>query len=514
MHSTISTWFVTLQLSTLLLCTSCSDNSAENKSSVNTPTSVETTRTFSTASENEPVQDPVTASVETSIQTAVTKNGSRRKGTFSLKKWQSSFREEVQTFRVQADEEIHIVGKRRTEVFFPALSFADASGKVVHGEVELRLKECYDFLAFFADGLSTATTDGKPIETGGTIRLQAFQKGKELTIVPGAEGKVLFPKNGSELAGMQTFYGETRKDDIIAWEPQAEPISTSSPFQTSSTPSFDTESSSRKMRVDRLEHTEITTVKDDNIQSKEVTWKLRDTSGTLLSWLENQTIYDAELEDFFFRRNGSMFMNLRFDGEGKISQITYGKKTPLPLIKAMDKFLKKAPAVNIAEMGNYKKSSVYLLGLDGVTKTIPMEDAADLGELIKAGKITKADSIYWSTKQQLYYALSINKMGWINCDRFYNSGSQMIDFAIQSPKETDFLIMQFKNFRGQMMGWKLMDEWHFNYLPKGEPFKVIAVTVVQDQRYITVQNGFIEDKKMTIDKGEPMTDEEFAAVIR
>jgi hypothetical protein len=506
-----------LQLTVIFLFMACSEHSAVKKPSKSTDFSTETTRSFSSESNKEPIQDTVTASSENPIQTVVTKNGRRRNSKLSWKKWQSSFREEVQVFRARADEPIHIVGKRGTEVFFPANSFANAKGKMVLGELELRLKECYDFLAFFADGLTTVTTDGKLIETGGTIRLQAFQNGKELALVSNVEGKVLFPKNGSELPGMQTFYGETTDDNTIVWETDTTiGVNQATTLFNAGKASFTSETSSQpiKMRVDRLRHTDLTTKNDENIRSKEVTWKLRDTSGTLLGWLENQPNYNAEIEDYFFRRNGSLLLKLRFDEEGNIDQIVYGKKTPLPLMKALDKFLKNAPPVAISEMGNYKKSLVYMLGLDGVSDAIAVNEGDDLGTLVKSGVITRADSTYWVTKQLLYYELAVNKMGWINCDRFYQDKRPKINFTVLAPQKTDFMVMQLSNYRSQMLGYKLGNAWRFDYLPEGESFKIIAITVTDNQRHIAVEKGIVDSKYLTIDQGNPMTDKEFAKVIR
>jgi hypothetical protein len=207
-------------------------------------------------------------------------------------------------------------------------------------------------------------------------------------------------------------------------------------------------------------------------------------------------------------------LKLRFDEEGNIDQIVYGKKTPLPLMKALDKFLKNAPPVAISEMGNYKKSLVYMLGLDGVSDAIAVNEGDDLGTLVKSGVITRADSTYWVTKQLLYYELAVNKMGWINCDRFYQDKRPKINFTVLAPQKTDFMVMQLSNYRSQMLGYKLGNAWRFDYLPEGESFKIIAITVTDNQRHIAVEKGIVDSKYLTIDQGNPMTDKEFAKVIR
>ena len=234
MNRTVTTWMLTILCAGTLLLNACENTSSQDKMTSNTPTLPETTRSFQSVAAKERVSEisePTTANKHQAAKKRTPLfSGKRRKqkenvaSSQSLSEWRSSLKEDVQTFRVIADEVIRIKGKQGTELFFPALSFADAEGNTVHGEIELRLKECYDFLSFFADGLTTVTDQNELIETGGTIHLQAFQKGEELELLPDAAGAVLFPKNGENKPDMQTFYGETAEDENIVsstWGPPA-----------------------------------------------------------------------------------------------------------------------------------------------------------------------------------------------------------------------------------------------------------------------------------------------------
>lgn len=499
-------------LSLVVLLGACSGKLPESKKSDITQTPAETTRSFQSTSVREHIPETTDISLNANKKSkSVTKKREHPRRQIeksdsgrqtSLREWRASLIEDVQTFRVNADQPIRIKGKKGTELFFPALSFADANGNAVHGEIELQLKECYDFLSFFAEGLTTVTSNDELIETGGTIHLQAWQKGRELELLPEAAGVAMFPKNGQEKPGMETFYGETTDNETVVWN-AGDP--TSGTFFVSNNsmtrPTFVPRSSAR------LRHTEVTTKKDNDVFARKVTWKLKDSQSTLLKWFEETELTDTTLIRYFRHEGKRLTTTLRFDENGKIKRAGFGKKIPLDVARAMENFLSQAPAVDIKKMGRYKPSSIYMLGLQGWTFNI----APPASAIYAAAGM---DSITYTKLNETFNILSLNKMGWINCDRFYRDQRPKVQYAVTAPAETELMVLQFTKIRSQMYGQKAGDCWVFPNLPEGEPVKLVAIAMKGDQRLVTIHPDKISGEKENLVEGEPITDEELANALK
>lgn len=505
-----STTFITLFLVGLLLG-ACSENTPSGRKVGKMETASETTRAFQSESVQERIPE-TTAAVEkesfsTKKQIRQRKRSEKRGSgkTVSLREWRTSLAQGVQTFRVNADEAIRIKGKQGTELFFPALSFTDAEGNTVHGEIELQLKECYDFLSFFAEGLTTVTADDALIETGGTIHLQAFQKGAELELSPDAAGVAMFPKNGAEKPGMETFYGATTDDETIVWDAGNPTSATIGTFVTSNNPISG--SSFVPRGSPRLKHTDVTTKKDNDVFARKVTWKLKDDQSTLLRWLEETELTDTALIRYFRHEGKRLVTTLRFDENGKVKRAGFGKKTPPHIAKAMESFLSQAPAVDVKKMGRYKPSSIYMLGLQGWTFNI----APPAYTLLAAGGM---DSVTYVKLSETFNILSMNKMGWINCDRFYRDQRPKVEYAVTAPAETELMVLQFTRIRSQMYGRYVGDHWVFPNLPEGEPVKLVAIAVKDDERLISIQTDKISLERARLEEGQPFTDAELANALK
>lgn len=130
---------------------------------------------------------------------------------------------ETQHFTVDPQRTIIVKGEEGTVVTFPAYSFVYANGTPVTGDVDIELEEFYSSSDLLAHGLTTMS-DGRLIESGGTIYVQASCNGQAIKMAPGAEFVMDFPIAGAELEGMQTFTGTRLSDGTMNWTVPQEDI--------------------------------------------------------------------------------------------------------------------------------------------------------------------------------------------------------------------------------------------------------------------------------------------------
>lgn len=133
----------------------------------------------------------------------------------------SEFRSPYQTFDIKdVTREFEIVGEKGFRIVFPELAFVDVDGNVVLGEVEVKLTEYTSNTEFAEAGLTTLTTSGELLETGGMINLEASSGGKKVQLSPGKEVTIEVPDLKNQ-DGFRTFYGSG--SDMITWstEPNA-----------------------------------------------------------------------------------------------------------------------------------------------------------------------------------------------------------------------------------------------------------------------------------------------------
>lgn len=112
----------------------------------------------------------------------------------------------VQYFHIAQSENTFMFTSQNGITFeFPAKAFVDALGNPVSGPVDLSLQEFNKYCDFAAAGLTSSSTDGQMLESGGMIDLKAKSGDINLQM---AENKT-YQINGNSTfkEGYQTFYG-------------------------------------------------------------------------------------------------------------------------------------------------------------------------------------------------------------------------------------------------------------------------------------------------------------------
>jgi len=139
----------------------------------------------------------------------------------------------TQTFSIDASIDNIITGTNGTKIRIPKNSFVDSTGLPISGTVEIQLKEALTKKEMVLANLTT-TFNGKPLETGGMIFVDALSKGKSLLLAENKTIQVALPTD-STLNGMSLFSG-IQDSSGINW---ANPIALNKPNVDSSGISMD-----------------------------------------------------------------------------------------------------------------------------------------------------------------------------------------------------------------------------------------------------------------------------------
>jgi len=105
------------------------------------------------------------------------------------------------------------------------------------------------------------------------------------------------------------------------------------------------------------------------------------------------------------------------------------------------------------------------------------------------------------------YVANINKLGWINCDRFRDFGPNMLaNINLDYNQEGTKYYLVMKEMRS-LLGPQINREKRqlsFVNLPKGQEVKIIGIKLVDNKPYIAVLNHLIQDDndlELTFNKG-------------
>lgn len=125
---------------------------------------------------------------------------------------------EVQSeyYTINSTRDTIIEGRQGTKITIPKLAFCDKNGNILP-EIKVELREFYKLSEMMFSKLTTIS-NGKIIETGGMIYLNATSDNKKLEIVKGKNITIEFKTSYN--ADMKVFYGETDPSGNMNWNTQ------------------------------------------------------------------------------------------------------------------------------------------------------------------------------------------------------------------------------------------------------------------------------------------------------
>jgi len=104
------------------------------------------------------------------------------------------------------------------------------------------------------------------------------------------------------------------------------------------------------------------------------------------------------------------------------------------------------------------------------------------------------------------YVFSVSKLGWLNCDKFYQSNNSNTNFSIHINEPDKTIVnLVFHRFRSILQGSSESGQITFKNVPIGEKITIVALKTVNNQIFIAVKETEITDKGETAMDFKPVT---------
>jgi hypothetical protein len=427
--------------------------------------------------------------------------------TLSSKELALLLRAQTETYQINPLKDTLISCPKGTIMFLPANSLELPNGKSPTNSIELKIKECYQISEFIGDHLSTLTTDGDLLESGGMVNISAWSNGNELKMKKGSEFALYFPKKSKE-NNMQLFYGNPRIDGIVDWKlaRQTADVQNGSSVVVNGTqvnyPFRQDFSSIWKPSIDMYYNKEKKILND---------LRFKESDQNLTNYFHQKF---SVSQDIFVSLRAQPRIGIAFevDKSGNLKNIVYEKTGIQEFDSLMLDFFNTLPKLDVSKIKKYRKSKQYQMVIGKYwygSRDYDLEyyekNIEDKYASFKDQAITKIDQ-----SELNYYVLAASSFGWINCDRFYQTPEKKLDYVVNvKDKIGDMkIVIVFKEMNSIMQGYHQAGQTKFAKIPINQPIKIIGISYENEKpmlaiaETITSEQGFelTDFKEFTLDE--------------
>lgn len=358
----------------------------------------------------------------------------------------------LQEFVIDNKRDTMLYGKEGTALLIPANSFN------TNGKVTISLKEYYSYEDIITNKLSTMS-DGSQLETGGMLYITASVNGQEVALSRKKSIRWFLPDTSADINGMQLFTGtqsqQKQEDDKPA---------------------------------EKLNYDTAAIVSGNN---GPVNW--RPTSNGFANDFINLRVRAIDLRDLPFKT----VSNKKYKAYYYINSESSLSKEEL-----RDSLQKKYPYYDKIIIAGKRKKKEWAPTLILSPNRDSYEIAYSIGDTAwlhpaeaKVYKLSIIDTLAYTNRSSTSafsasvnselkkvaskYSVDINKLGWVNCDRFYNDNRPKVEYVVNLNDEASgyYTVLVFDRIKSMMSGYLAGNKVVFSGVPSGETARVISVGV-------------------------------------
>lgn len=401
----------------------------------------------------------------------------------------------AQRFQFDTGQPTSVTGAAGTTVWIPANIFVHSDGRRVEGVISLELREAYSYADMIAMGLSTHS-GAQMLETGGMIYLEARSEGERLAIREGEELIVGMPTE-QQLPGMQLFTGETDANgNLTDWTP------TGQPFRKN------------KMAVLRIAdppampeiRTELTFFKYD--ESGEPTPPVKPRAPIYPSKPKRESV---QYNPGFFKKLVMGRKNIEAREEAIYAQKVEQYEARLEKYPELQETYQAKMAEYELEYQGYQHArAAYDAGLKEQWQGHQEKRREKYREAIKVAEVKyrrtlQAYQEYKARKIAEYeaaveqggvdqrslnnYFFAVNRMGWINCDRFYDLAEADKEplMVMDTDEQEEMIFVLFTDIRSALRTSRKDNFYVTQSVPRGKKAKVVGLKVKDGQPLLAMR---------------------------
>ena len=365
-----------------------------------------------------------------------------------------------------------ITGSKGTLLYFPRHAFTFQDGSEPKGSISIVLNECLTPSNMIRENLSTMA-GSQLLETRGMVNIKAFANGKELNLKKGKTFIIHFPKDTSEKdKTMAIFYGNIGKNENINWQ-----IDTQSILK----PTIIINGSGESWTCDINSNEDFFRLRDD---TKSIDEYIKDSFDISKLTLGNKLINKNYLFSFTKGINGDL-------KNKKIIEINYPNLDPVknPEIDPyVIKYFKNFPPLNPKFCRDKNVETEGYIEI-GFAYRPDYKNNIKYNQLFnRKYAVFKNSNIKMMNDAELnYYIFSCSKLGWINCDYFWDTKDERINYIVKiDPNERSDVKLVFKNAKSIMPGSIEGDKCIFHNVPINQEVKIVAIKYKGDQPLLSI----------------------------
>ena len=386
-----------------------------------------------------------------------------------------------QKFTIDPATDNIIKGEKGTQVFIPANALKFKDGTTPSGRVKIELKEFFSVSEFISNNLSTMS-DSFLLETNGMLYIFASADGKELVIDNNKSYTIAFSKNDST-KNMELFYGDSSGTGNVNWQ-LASPRTEGFGFGYDS------------LLVDSALYDEKIKVCGWTwMTSNEWGWKLNHPDSNLWNYVERNLKLPENLNKELCDLDSYLTIKCYVNNGGKIYKTRFNDQTSLALSEAISNFFRNIPPFDM------RKAKFY----EGFEYGFDLCCHREFNQEKYAQRFKQKYSQYQDKAIEKMdkgdlgiYIFQATKLGWINCDWFYEDQREKIDFIVNTSSQDSKTFIVFDSINSIMSGNMVNGKFVFPNVPVNSKVKLIAINFENGKPGMAVQQSVISNTPVSI----------------
>lgn len=394
------------------------------------------------------------------------------------KAFQQTLAVKSETLQIDNTKDTLIFGSKGTGLFFEKESFELPDGTKPKGKIVIQLKECYTNADIVRENLST-TSNGQLLETRGMINVAAFSGSQALQLKQGKKFIIHFPKDSSDRKKqMNLFYAnDNGSEAAIDWKLDTVTILKPTAYMSGWFHTGHAYGDSTKRGF------YFKGEKTDSIFD----YFYKHFDNTKLQPVKN-TIEKAYLADFIVSKQGKIknltIQEEQIDSSGKIVKVK--SKVDPYLYTYIENFPLLEP-FRLIDGSLYDSKCSFNITMGVYPPDYRNNDNYNRLFNEKYGVFKNRSITSMDDAELDYYIFSSTKLGWINCDFFWDVQDEKIDYIVKTdPAAKPNIKLVFKNAKSILTGTLVGEKYIFKNVPINQDIKIVAISFEGNKPLLSV----------------------------
>ncbi len=404
-------------------------------------------------------------------------------------------RTQTYSYTVSSTKSTCLLTHQGTLLMIPARAFVNSNGSPVdEGKVTLKIEEYYGLSDMLMAGLSTSSNH-KLLATGGMINLTAMAEEQELQLAPQKEIGVGMPmRKGQFDPAMELFLGnkDPHHSDLVNWNPTQRKATSLMKASAKDRPTdaLGQFALFRETAINQLVKQPVRPKLNTRSKRTIPQKPQREDIEVHLNFFQkifiNKQRVEAQKDRIYAKEVKNYQRSLKYFRRDSTSWKKYFQDS-LNYVRLYQE------AIN-GDLQNYQAA----LNESNFAAANRAQDQKKMQELYEKG-VSSDGQLSQQTLDRYFFA--VNRLGWINCDKFMNTPeNQLTQIAIQDSDASEERLMLVFPHLPSILSVKsktVQGDYLSDNIPKGMPAKLIGIKVDQGRSMLAVKDIKVGESKQS-----------------